>query len=53
VQGNTVGHNGWPIDPAGLTFHGAIHATLPDAYLRDALECTSASTLTIGVGTFR
>ena len=22
----------WPINPAGFTFHGAIHATLPDAH---------------------
>jgi ribulose-5-phosphate 4-epimerase/fuculose-1-phosphate aldolase len=32
VQGNIVGHSDWPINPAGFTFHGAIHATLPDAH---------------------
>jgi len=32
VRGNTVGHSDWPINPAGFTFHGAIHATLPDAH---------------------
>jgi ribulose-5-phosphate 4-epimerase/fuculose-1-phosphate aldolase len=32
VQGNVVGHSDWPINPAGFTFHGAIHATLPDAH---------------------
>ncbi|MEY4756108.1 MAG: Decarboxylase NovR [Pseudomonadota bacterium] len=32
VAGNIVGHSDWPINPAGFTFHGAIHATLPDAH---------------------
>lgn len=32
VQGNVVGHSDWPINPAGFTFHGAIHAMLPDAH---------------------
>lgn len=32
VHGNTVGESAWPINPAGFTFHGAIHATLPDAH---------------------
>jgi ribulose-5-phosphate 4-epimerase/fuculose-1-phosphate aldolase len=32
VEGNTVGHSDWPINPAGFTFHGAIHQTLPDAH---------------------
>jgi ribulose-5-phosphate 4-epimerase/fuculose-1-phosphate aldolase len=32
VDGNTVGHSDWPINPAGFTFHGAIHATLPEAH---------------------
>ena len=32
VEGRTVGHSDWPINPAGFTFHGAIHATLPDAH---------------------
>jgi len=32
VQGRIVGHSDWPINPAGFTFHGAIHATLPDAH---------------------
>lgn len=32
VQGHIVGHSDWPINPAGFTFHGAIHATLPDAH---------------------
>jgi ribulose-5-phosphate 4-epimerase/fuculose-1-phosphate aldolase len=31
-QGQTVGHSDWPINPAGFTFHGAIHATLPQAH---------------------
>ena len=32
VNGSIVGHSDWPINPAGFTFHGAIHATLPDAH---------------------
>jgi len=32
IEGNTVGHSDWPINPAGFTFHGAIHATVPDAH---------------------
>lgn len=32
VRGSIVGHSDWPINPAGFTFHGAIHATLPDAH---------------------
>ena len=32
IQGNVVGHSDWPINPAGFTFHGAIHATLPEAH---------------------
>ncbi len=31
-QGQIIGHSDWPIKPAGFTFHGAIHATLPDAH---------------------
>ena len=32
LEGRIVGHADWPINPAGITFHGAIHATLPDAH---------------------
>lgn len=32
VRGNIVGDSAWPINPAGFTFHGAIHETLPDAH---------------------
>ncbi len=32
VRGNIVGTSRWPINPAGFTFHGAIHETLPDAH---------------------
>lgn len=32
VNGNIVGHSDWPINPAGFTFHGAIHAAQPDAH---------------------
>jgi ribulose-5-phosphate 4-epimerase/fuculose-1-phosphate aldolase len=32
TAGEIVGHSDWPINPAGITFHGAIHATLPEAH---------------------
>lgn len=32
VRGNIVGASDWPINPAGFTFHGAIHEALPDAH---------------------
>ena len=32
VRGNIVGESDWPINPAGFTFHGKIHETLPDAH---------------------
>ena len=32
ADGNTVGSSAWPINPAGFTFHGAIHRSLPDAH---------------------
>jgi ribulose-5-phosphate 4-epimerase/fuculose-1-phosphate aldolase len=32
VNGAILGHSDWPINPAGFTFHGAIHQTLPDAH---------------------
>jgi ribulose-5-phosphate 4-epimerase/fuculose-1-phosphate aldolase len=31
-DGHTIGSSRWPINPAGFTFHGAIHRTLPDAH---------------------
>ena len=32
VKGHVIGHSDWPINPAGFTFHGRIHETLPDAH---------------------
>ena len=32
LDGNVIGHSDWPINPAGFTFHSAIHAALPDAH---------------------
>jgi ribulose-5-phosphate 4-epimerase/fuculose-1-phosphate aldolase len=32
VHGHVVGHSDWPINPAGFTFHGAIHAARPQAH---------------------
>jgi len=32
IDGRIVGHSDWPINPAGFTFHGAIHAAQHDAH---------------------
>lgn len=32
IEGNIIGHSDWPINPAGFTFHGAIHASMPNAH---------------------
>ena len=32
ARGEIVGHSDWPVNPAGITFHGAIHATLLGAH---------------------
>ena len=32
VRGNVIGSSEWPINPAGFTFHGRIHATQPQAH---------------------
>jgi ribulose-5-phosphate 4-epimerase/fuculose-1-phosphate aldolase len=32
LKGDIVGHSDWPINPAGFTFHGKIHETLPAAH---------------------
>lgn len=32
AEGNIIGNDDWPINPAGITFHGGIHAALPDAH---------------------
>ena len=32
VAGNIIGHSDWPINPAGFTFHGAIHQARPQAH---------------------
>jgi ribulose-5-phosphate 4-epimerase/fuculose-1-phosphate aldolase len=31
-RGEIVGPSDWPVNPAGITFHGGIHATLPEAH---------------------
>ena len=41
LQGAVVGHSDWPVNPAGITFHGAIHATLPDAHCVMHLHTTA------------
>ena len=41
LDGNIVGPSDWPINPAGITFHGAIHATLPDAHCVMHLHTTA------------
>jgi len=32
VAGTIIDNSDWPINPAGFTFHGAIHDTLPEAH---------------------
>ena len=41
LRGAIVGHSDWPVNPAGITFHGAIHATLPDAHCVMHLHTTA------------
>jgi ribulose-5-phosphate 4-epimerase/fuculose-1-phosphate aldolase len=43
VDGRIVGASDWPINPAGFTFHGAIHATLPDAHCVMHVHTTATS----------
>ncbi len=31
-QGQIIGNSAWPINPAGFTFHSAIHHAVPDAH---------------------
>ena len=42
IDGRIVGHSDWPINPAGFTFHGAIHAALPEAHCVMHLHTTAA-----------
>jgi ribulose-5-phosphate 4-epimerase/fuculose-1-phosphate aldolase len=42
LDGKVVGHSDWPINPAGFTFHGAIHAALPEAHCVMHLHTTAA-----------
>ena len=32
LEGNVVGESQWPVNPAGFTIHGAIHAGIPGAH---------------------
>jgi len=32
LDGRVVGHSDWPVNPAGFTIHGAIHANIPGAH---------------------
>jgi ribulose-5-phosphate 4-epimerase/fuculose-1-phosphate aldolase len=32
LSGNPVGDSRWPVNPAGFTIHGAIHAAIPEAH---------------------
>jgi ribulose-5-phosphate 4-epimerase/fuculose-1-phosphate aldolase len=41
LEGRIIGHSDWPINPAGITFHGAIHATLPEAHCVMHLHTTA------------
>ena len=41
AAGRIVGHSDWPINPARIISHGAIHATLPDAHCVMHLHTTA------------
>ena len=41
LAGKIVGSSDWPINPAAITLHGAIHATLPDAHCVMHLHTTA------------
>ena len=32
LEGRVIGESAWPVNPAGFTIHGAIHAHVPDAH---------------------
>jgi len=32
IEGRIIGESDWPINPAGFTFHGAIHQQVPDGH---------------------
>jgi ribulose-5-phosphate 4-epimerase/fuculose-1-phosphate aldolase len=41
LEGQIVGHADWPVNPAGITFHSAIHATLTEAHCVMHLHTTA------------
>jgi ribulose-5-phosphate 4-epimerase/fuculose-1-phosphate aldolase len=41
LAGRIVGHADWPVNPAGITFHSAIHAALADAHCVMHLHTTA------------
>lgn len=41
VDGNIIGESDWPINPAGFTFHGAIHKNVPDGHCVMHLHTTA------------
>ena len=43
VDGRIIGPSDWPINPAGFTFHSAIHAAAPDAHCVMHLHTTPTS----------
>ena len=45
VRGNVVGTSDWPINPAGFTFHGAIHEHLSDAHCVMHIHTTATMAL--------
>jgi ribulose-5-phosphate 4-epimerase/fuculose-1-phosphate aldolase len=32
LEGRVIGESAWPVNPAGFTIHGAIHASIPNAH---------------------
>lgn len=45
VRGQVVGASDWPINPAGFTFHGAIHEHLPHAHCVMHIHTTATMAL--------
>ncbi|MBI3146222.1 MAG: class II aldolase/adducin family protein [Pseudogulbenkiania sp.] len=41
IEGKIIGHSDWPINPAGFTFHSAIHARVPDGHCVMHVHTTS------------
>ena len=47
AQGGVVGQSEWPINPAGVSFHGALHRTLPDAHCVMPMHTTATQAFSL------